>query len=330
MVFEVLGSNLLDLIKFQDYHGLDIIAVKFISYQVIYALNYMHSVCGLIHTDLKPENVLLYNKISTRVYGGPGGCGAHRAEPGEPLRPEKPRYRHFPPLIRGGIDLNLYRVKLVDFGNANWVEKHFTDNIQTRQYRCPEIILGNRWGPTVDMWSMACMVFELLTGDFLFRPKSSDSFSKEDDHLAQIIELLGDIPRRIVETGRYSAKYFASDGKLANISQDEMRPQGLKETLVEKYRFSESDAREAANFMLDMLIYDPLKRKSAADMLRHPWLREVADIFEIGSPYSLKPMTSYGMTSSLSNEKSGKSSKGEKKGSLTSSSSSHITEKSSK
>lgn len=292
MVFEVLGSNLLDLIKFQDYHGLDIIVVKFISYQIIYALNYMHSVCGLIHTDLKPENVLLYNKISTRVYGGPGSKGSHHADPSQAsLRPEKPRYRHFPPLIRNGVDLNLYRVKLVDFGNANWVEKHFTDNIQTRQYRCPEIILGNRWGPTVDMWSMACMVFELLTGDFLFRPRSSDSFTKEDDHLAQIIELLGEIPPRIVETGRYSAKYFTSDGRLANISQEEMRPQGLRETLIQKYKFEETDAREAANFMLDMLIYDPLKRKSAADMLKHPWLKEVADIFEVGSPYSLRPLS---------------------------------------
>lgn len=299
MVFEVLGSNLLDLIKFQDYHGLDILAVKFISYQIIYALNYMHSVCGLIHTDLKPENVLLYNKISTRVYGptaarkpesDSSSSSLSSSSSSTPQRREKPRYRHFPPLIRGGIDLNLYRVKLVDFGNANWVEKHFTDNIQTRQYRCPEIILGNRWGPTVDMWSMACMVFELLTGDFLFRPRSSDSFTKEDDHLAQIIELLGEIPPGIVETGRYSSKYFTPDGRLANISQDEMRPQGLKETLVEKYKFAEIDAKEAADFMLDMLIYDPLKRKSAADMLRHPWLREVADIFEVGSPYSLKPM----------------------------------------
>ena len=283
MVFEVLGSNLLDLIKFQDYHGLDIIVVKFISYQIIYALNYMHTVCNLIHTDLKPENVLLYNKITTRVYRG---CGSSS---GEPERAEKLRYRHFPPLMYKGVDLNLYRVKLVDFGNANWVEKHFTDNIQTRQYRCPEIILGNRWGPTVDMWSMACMVFELLTGDFLFRPRSSDSFTKEDDHLAQIIELLGSIPLQIIGTGRFSTKYFTPDGRLANISQDEMRPQGLRETLVDKYKFAEADARDAAAFMLDMLIYDPTKRKSAAEMLAHPWLKEIADIFRTAGPAALGP-----------------------------------------
>lgn len=29
--------------------------------------------------------------------------------------------------------------KIVDFGNACWIEKQFTADIQTRQYRCPEV-----------------------------------------------------------------------------------------------------------------------------------------------------------------------------------------------
>jgi len=49
-------------------------------------------------------------------------------------------------------------VKIADLGNACWVDHHFTNDIQTRQYRCPEVILGARWGPSADIWSMACMV----------------------------------------------------------------------------------------------------------------------------------------------------------------------------
>ena len=71
-------------------------------------------------------------------------------------------------------------MKIADFGNANWVNKRFTNDIQTRQYRAPEVILGNKWDTSVDMWSLACMVFELLTGDFLFEPRTGDTYSKED------------------------------------------------------------------------------------------------------------------------------------------------------
>jgi len=49
-------------------------------------------------------------------------------------------------------------VKIADLGNATWIEHHFTDDIQTRQYRCPEVILGAKWGPSSDLWSVACIV----------------------------------------------------------------------------------------------------------------------------------------------------------------------------
>ena len=49
-------------------------------------------------------------------------------------------------------------VKIADLGNASWVDEHFTNDIQTRQYRSPEAILGAKWGPSVDVWSCACMV----------------------------------------------------------------------------------------------------------------------------------------------------------------------------
>jgi serine/threonine-protein kinase SRPK3 len=49
-------------------------------------------------------------------------------------------------------------VKIADLGNACWVGHHFTNDIQTRQYRSPEVILGGKWGASTDVWSMAAMV----------------------------------------------------------------------------------------------------------------------------------------------------------------------------
>ena len=44
-------------------------------------------------------------------------------------------------------------------------------------------------------------MFELLTGDFLFEPKSGTDYDKADDHLAQMVELLGPPPKFILTEG---------------------------------------------------------------------------------------------------------------------------------
>ncbi len=53
---------------------------------------------------------------------------------------------------------DIISVKIADLGNACWVGHHFTNDIQTRQYRSPEVILGSKWGASTDVWSMAAMV----------------------------------------------------------------------------------------------------------------------------------------------------------------------------
>lgn len=42
------------------------------------------------------------------------------------------------------------------------------------------------------MWSLACTVFELVTGDYLFAPKKGKNYTKNEDHLALISELIGE------------------------------------------------------------------------------------------------------------------------------------------
>lgn len=56
------------------------------------------------------------------------------------------------------IAIDSISVKIADLGNACWVGHHFTNDIQTRQYRSPEVILGAKWGASTDVWSMAAMV----------------------------------------------------------------------------------------------------------------------------------------------------------------------------
>jgi len=58
MAFEVLGKNLLALMKKYEFEGIPVPIVREITRQLLIGLDYMHRICKLIHTDLKPENIV--------------------------------------------------------------------------------------------------------------------------------------------------------------------------------------------------------------------------------------------------------------------------------
>jgi serine/threonine-protein kinase SRPK1 len=161
-------------------------------------------------------------------------------------------------------------VKIADLGNACWVNRHFTEDIQTRQYRSLEGLLGAGFGTSADIWSTACMAFELATGDYLFEPHSGEDYTRDEDHLAHIIELLGKIPRRIAMSGKHSRQFFSKKCELRHITG--LKPWGLFEVLTEKYEWDHIEAEEFTAFLRPMLDFDPNRRATAAECLKHPWL----------------------------------------------------------
>ena len=162
-------------------------------------------------------------------------------------------------------------VKICDIGNACWFNNHFSTIIQTRQYRSPEVILGINYNESSDIWSLACIIFELVTGDFLFNPISSEYFCKNDSHLAKFMEVCGKMPKNFVERGAYWKKYFTKDGKLKRMG--DIKHIILKNLLVQKYHIKENEALALSNFLMPMLEYLPEKRISARELLKHPWLK---------------------------------------------------------
>ncbi|XP_059286551.1 uncharacterized protein LOC132039978 isoform X2 [Lycium ferocissimum] len=242
MVLEFLGDSLLRLIKHNRYKGLELNKVREICKCVLTGLDYLHRGLGIIHTDLKLENILLLSTINAtkdpirsrtapileRPEGNPnGGVTMNIIEKKLKQRARRAAARisgrrssmggvGTPKSIRSldGIDL---KCKVVDFGNACWADKQFAQEIQTRQYRSPEVILQSGYSFSADIWSFACIAFELATGEMMFTPKGGEGFSEDEDHLAMMMEFLGKIPRKIAIGGARSKDYFDRHGDLKRI-----------------------------------------------------------------------------------------------------------------
>lgn len=114
------------------------------------------------------------------------------------------------------------------------------------------------------------MAFELATGDYLFEPHSGDYYSRDEDHLAHIIELIGPIPKQMALSGKFSKEFFNKKGELLHIGN--LRPWDLNSILTQKYSWSTQDAKNFSDFLMPMLVYDTKKRATALACLNHQWI----------------------------------------------------------
>ena len=115
------------------------------------------------------------------------------------------------------------------------------------------------------------MIFELLTAEYLFDPHGQgELFTKDDDHMAQIIELMGDFPLEAKMGGKYSRELFDHTGCLRYIKSLKVWP--LFNVMTEKYLFSKADSTVLCSFLEPMLAPDQRDRKEARDVVNHKWL----------------------------------------------------------
>lgn len=315
MVFEVLGFNLLHMIKKTDYKGLGLQLVKKISRDILEGLQYLHSNCGIIHTDIKPENVMAVigeshvrnmvrqiNQLMSENSRLPKSMSCNVSQ--NRLQMHRRWLKNHleaaqqPTSIHHVAQSDLNHLeeetlpsefsiedwiradyKIVDFGNAIFLkEQSCNSDIQTRQYRSIEVLMGLPFNYSTDIWSTACMIFELITGDYLFNPRSSKShsgchggYSRDEDHIARIIELNGPISKDFLSNGTYYSRYFNNMGRLRNIKN--LRFCNLTNVLTKTYKMTLEDARNISDFLQPMLHPNPQKRYSALDCLNHQFLK---------------------------------------------------------
>ncbi|KAL4807995.1 protein kinase [Aspergillus unguis] len=274
-VFDVLGHHL----DFQSakYEGgkLPVMAVKVITRQLLLGLDFLHRECGIIHTDLKPTNILLELDnpdcaISQYLAQVPQRTGLHRGTP-VPLREVITT-----PLVS---EMERPHTRIIDFGVASWREHRLSDLIQSPALRAPEVSIGAPWDAGVDIWSLGCLVVEFAQGIVLFSGEASatGSWTAEDDHLARIIEVLGPFPLHFIETGSRAAHFFDGKGNLLRIPN--LKPTSLErlingttEPFLKPRDMPDCEVPVFIDFLGGMLEIDPGSRKSASELLQHEWI----------------------------------------------------------
>ncbi|TRY71068.1 hypothetical protein TCAL_12630 [Tigriopus californicus] len=173
-------------------------------------------------------------------------------------------------------------IKVIDFGSSCYEHQRVYTYIQSRFYRAPEVILGARYGMPIDMWSLGCILAELLTGYPLLPGED------EGDQLSCIIELLGMPPQKLLESSKRAKNFISSKGfpryctattlpdgsTVLNGGRSRRgKPRGPPGSRELQTALKGCDDPLFLDFIRRCLEWDPVTRMTPNAALRHAWLR---------------------------------------------------------
>uniref|UniRef100_A0A668AHL4 mitogen-activated protein kinase n=1 Tax=Myripristis murdjan TaxID=586833 RepID=A0A668AHL4_9TELE len=148
-------------------------------------------------------------------------------------------------------------LKILDFGLARHTDDEMTGYVATRWYRAPEIMLNwMHYNMTVDIWSVGCIMAELLTGRTLF--PGTDHINQ----LQQIMRLTGTPPASSISRMPSHENYINS------------LPQMPKRNFADVFIGA---THKAVDLLEKMLVLDTDKRITAAEALAHPYFAQYHD-----------------------------------------------------
>jgi len=326
MIFELLAGSIYDLIKKGRYSdGLDSKIVKKIIRQVLIAMDCLNQKLNILHTDIKPENILLvgtsvrvqniidqfnkfnYNKLfkkhrkkltkkirnknKVNKFASANAIKEimNQMEMGNELENNN-RYKsssdeymtesesdeedknYFP--IKEKYFVDNIKIRLSDFGSCYEISDSMNNKIQTRYYMAPEIILNHQFNETCDIWSVGCMVYELLTGEILFDPDKKKRFNRDRHHLHDIQTTLGLIPQNIINNSKKRNHFFRKNGLIKGTNRIDYKPLSL--ILINKLgkRVDSEELALILDFLYMTLEIDPNRRPKAKYLINHNWLKD--------------------------------------------------------
>lgn len=195
--------------------------VQYFVYQILRGMKYVHT-ASVVHRDLKPGNLLVNADCELKI-----------------------------------CDFGLSR----GFNAApDELATHMTEYVATRWYRAPEIMLAfRRYDTAIDVWSIGCILAELILGKPLFKGKDYV------DQLNKILDVLGTPDESVL-------KRIGSEKAQAYVRSLPLRKKVPFEKLMP------SADPQAIDLLTKMLAFDPDQRVTVVQALEHPWLSTYHDI----------------------------------------------------
>lgn len=249
IVFDLLDCSVFDFLKNNKFQPFPCRDIWLFAKQLLRSVAYMHRL-SLIHTDLKPENVLLVD-ASSDVASTSRRSNARKKR-----------------VLRSA------EIRLIDFGSATFSNEYHSGVVSTRHYRAPEIILGMGWSFPCDVWSLGCILVEFYTGEALFQ--THDNL----EHLAMMEMVLGKLPddyRRKAET--YKPEYFyhgrldyprPDTSKQSRRFVQSMKP--LQDIVASPPAYAKHH-HAFVSLLRRLLEFDPAKRITVEEALTHPYFQ---------------------------------------------------------
>ncbi|ETW78989.1 hypothetical protein HETIRDRAFT_324063, partial [Heterobasidion irregulare TC 32-1] len=195
--------------------------VQYFTYQILRGMKYVHS-ASVVHRDLKPGNLLVNSDCE---------------------------------------------LKICDFGLSRGFESgpdelatKMTEYVATRWYRAPEIMLAfKRYNTAIDVWSIGCILAELLLGKPIFKGKDYV------DQLNKILDVLGTPTESVItQIGSERARAY-----VRSLPIRKRIPFGKFIPLADP---------QALDLLEKMLCFDPESRITVGQALEHPWLAGYHDV----------------------------------------------------
>ena len=168
----------------------------------------------------------------------------------------------------------LEMVKLIDFGSSIFIDDAYYSYIQTRPYRAPEIVFGCQFDFSADMWSLGCILYELVTNQILFRYKHSE------ENVVKAMALNGLTDIRMFRDGKIWSSIMIND-KFIGLIKGNKNSDWLSLFIPNmEYNFDQQlRARGCDDFLIDFirkcLIIDPNKRMTVEEAFEHQFIKSM-------------------------------------------------------
>jgi len=266
-VFPLLGKSLYDFASSNRFVPFGLPQIKQFMLQIVAAVKFMHD-SKIIFTDLKPENIVF---VGNRTIRRPIAS----MEPNLPYAFRYWKEREAEKKHRDRAKVNSTaeipldtRIKVIDFGSALFADRAHSNQhlVQTRHYRAPEVVLGQRWSYAIDIWSIGCIMLEFIYGRMVFN--THDSI----DHLDQMSTMIGPIPPRMIRSpsNKEITSMFHNDGtlRLEDAKRSHVHCKNLN-------RYFGPNEAKMLDLVSKMLKWDPKDRINCNEALRHPYFADV-------------------------------------------------------